>query len=133
MPARRLSGSLLAVPTRVGAARALGVIDTGAERTLGNLAIRKALLRYRGPGDPDARTEVFGATAVVSAGDYPLAPPIQISDVKVGNVNIVFGELHIFEVWRLTRRPALILGMDILGPLDGLVIDHRRLEIQVRA
>lgn len=132
VPARRLSGGLLAVRTKVGDVRAIAVIDTGAERTLGNLALRKALLGNNATTDPDARTEVFGATSQLSAGDYLLAPPIHISDVEVSNVNIVFGEFHIFDVWRLTKRPALILGMDVLGSLSSLVIDYRRNEIQLR-
>jgi len=38
----------------------------------------------------------------------------------------------IFEHWRLTQEPALLLGMDALGLLDALIIDYRRRELQLR-
>ena len=40
--------------------------------------------------------------------------------------------MHIFEHWKLTREPALLIGMDALGLLDTLIIDYRRAELQVR-
>ncbi len=53
-------------------------------------------------------------------------------DLVVRRAEIRFADLHIFEYWRLRSRPALLLGMDVLGALDALVIDYRRKELQVR-
>jgi hypothetical protein len=44
----------------------------------------------------------------------------------------MFSDLRIFEHWRLESTPALIIGMDVLGALDTLVIDYRRNELQIR-
>ena len=38
----------------------------------------------------------------------------------------------IFEHWRLTDEPAMLVGMDALGLLDALVIDYRRHELQIK-
>jgi hypothetical protein len=50
----------------------------------------------------------------------------------VKNAEIMFSDLHILELWGLNSRPALIIGMDVLGSLDTLVIDYRRNELQIK-
>ncbi|MND01625.1 hypothetical protein D3C83_206920 [compost metagenome] len=59
-------------------------------------------------------------------------PPILLGDVLVRNVQITFVDLHIFKHWRLTDEPALLIGMDVLGVLDTLILDYRRREMQIR-
>jgi len=50
----------------------------------------------------------------------------------VRNAEIRFSDLLIFEHWRLASRPALLIGMDVLGQLDTLVIDYALGELQLR-
>jgi hypothetical protein len=40
--------------------------------------------------------------------------------------------LYIFKQWKLTKTPAILIGMDTLGLLDTLIIDYRRHELQLR-
>ena len=40
--------------------------------------------------------------------------------------------MHIFEHWGMVDEPALLIGMDILGLLDTLVIDYRRMELHIK-
>jgi len=40
--------------------------------------------------------------------------------------------LHIFDHWQLRSEPAVLIGMDILGVLNTLIIDYRRNELHVR-
>ena len=54
-------------------------------------------------------------------------------ELIVKNAEIMFSDLHIFEHWQLLSKPALIIGMDVLGALDTLVIDYRRDELQIKA
>ncbi len=49
------------------------------------------------------------------------------------NARINFVDLPIFERWRLSDEPALLIGMDVLGILDTLVIDYHRRELQIRS
>ena len=44
----------------------------------------------------------------------------------------MFSDLHIMDHWQLNSKPALIIGMDVLGSLDTLVIDYRRNELQIK-
>jgi hypothetical protein len=40
--------------------------------------------------------------------------------------------MYIFDRWHLLRDPTLVLGMDVLGTVDVLVIDYRMHQLQVR-
>jgi hypothetical protein len=40
--------------------------------------------------------------------------------------------MFLFEHWNLTREPALLIGMDVLGLFDVLVIDYKLRQMQVR-
>jgi hypothetical protein len=40
--------------------------------------------------------------------------------------------MHIFELWDMGKEPALMIGMDIIGLMDTVVIDYRRRELQIR-
>ena len=133
--AKRVTGGLLAIDARVGLIRTKVIIDTGGERTLGNLALRNALLkRQRNKGlDTDTRhTAIYGATMDMRQGEIAYAPTIKIGDVVLTDVSVVFGDFHVFKVWDLEKSPVLLLGMDVLGVMDQLVIDYQRQELKIR-
>lgn len=131
IPATRLPGGLLAVSARIGGVRAQAIIDTGSERTLGNSALRDALRGRRRPlsKQDSVATSVYGATQEVSDGELQTAPRIELGGVNISEVSVVFGDFHIFDVWNLQHRPALIIGMDVLGTLRALEIDFRQSEL----
>jgi hypothetical protein len=119
------------IEAMVGPVRTTAVIDSGAQVTVGNLALREALARRRGAQDPydDA---IIGVTEDVQQAVRVRIPSIVAGDLLVKNAEIMFSELHIFEHWQLLSKPALIIGMDVLGALDTLVIDYRRNELQIK-
>jgi len=126
--AKRLSGGLFSVPVRIGGVKATAIIDTGSQRTLGNLALRDAL-NAKHPDLVSHQTDVYGATTDVSSGEMLLTPSISMGDVTMANVTVVYGDFHIFEVWELQARPAIIVGMDVLGTSRAFVIDFARSEV----
>jgi predicted aspartyl protease len=133
VPARRVPGGLLAIDAHVGQIRTKVIIDTGGERTLGNLALREALFkRKRFRKDDIQNTRIYGATMDMDQGEVVYAPTIRIGSVSLTDVAVVYGDFHVFKVWDLEKRPTLLLGMDVLGVMDQLVIDYRRQELKVR-
>lgn len=133
VPARRVVGGLLAVDGQVGGVRTKIIIDTGGERTVGNLALRKALMRHKADSESVQLTRIYGATLEMSQGEIGFAPKVHFGEVNLTNVSIVFGDFHVFKVWGLEKRPTMLLGMDVLGVMDQLVIDYRRKELKVSA
>jgi len=118
------------VEVRVGNVKAVGVIDTGAQVTVGNLALREALAKRR-PRDP-IEDVVIGVTQDIQEATRVRIPSIVAGQMIVRNAEIRFSDLHIFDHWRLGSQPALLIGMDVLGRLDTLVIDYARSELQLR-
>jgi predicted aspartyl protease len=121
---------LLMVNGRVGGARQI-IIDTGAERSLGNLPLRDAL-QHRVSRHDRVETTVFGVTSEVSTGTSFLAPTISIGGTRLKNLPVTFDDLHVFEIWNVADEPALVLGMDLLGTLQRFVIDYQRQELQIK-
>jgi hypothetical protein len=72
---------------------------------------------------------VYGATEHVHEGEMRLLPRIRMGPIEVAEVYATFGDFHVFNVWGLTEQPALLIGMDLLGTLDRLLIDYRRGEV----
>jgi predicted aspartyl protease len=123
-------GRLTAFTVMVGGVRTKAIIDTGAQRTVGNNRLRELLLlRKRETEDAD----VIGVTLDVTQGESIRVPPIALGGVEVRNLRITFGEMPIFAYWELTRQPALLIGMDIIGTLETFTIDYKRREMYLRA
>jgi predicted aspartyl protease len=121
---------LLMADVRVGSLRAKALIDTGGQQTVGNLALREALMRHR---PPDAKPEdIIGVSLDVRRGENIATAPISFGTITIRGVRVTFGEMFLFEHWALTREPALMIGMDMLGSVDTLIIDYKMRELQIR-
>jgi len=126
--AQRVTGGLITVTALVGGVRVRAVIDTGSERSLGNLALQDAL-SHRRFAAVSRTTKVYGATSDVVPGDAQRAPTIAIDDMRIADVTLVFGDFHIFKVWNMEDKPALIIGMDVLGTVQSLGIDFQHADL----
>ena len=130
VPLRVVHGGLLIADVRVGMVRAKAIIDTGAQGTVGNLVLRDALMHHR---PRDARHEdIIGVTLDVQGGDNILLPDIDFGNLTIRGVRVTFGDMYLFQHWKMTNEPTLTLGMDLLGSFDVMVIDYNRHELQIR-
>lgn len=125
--ATRTSGGLLMIPGRVGDVHVEAVIDTGAAVTLGNIALHAALLREA--ARKGSHTRIFGVTRQVSDGGMVASPTIFLGPAAIRNLAIVYADIPIFKTWHLQNRPALIIGMNVLGAVDSLVLDYPRARV----
>ena len=76
--------------------------------------------------------DVTGATLDVQAGSRIETPSLALGEIMVRNPAMTFADFAIFEHWKMTEEPAMLIGMDVLGLLDTLIIDYRRKELQVK-
>jgi hypothetical protein len=125
----RMTHGLITLQSQVGKVRTLAVIDTGSERTLGNLALRDALKLRNRTGAEALVTSVYGATQQVERGELWTAPAISIDSLRINDVQVVYGDFHIFKVWGMEDKPAIIVGMDVLGTVGSLGIDFKNQDI----
>lgn len=130
VPLRKLRDNLLAMDIRVANVRAKAIIDTGAQISIGNNALREALMRHN--ARESHKAEIEGVTLDVTRGDTMRAPPIYVGSLIFQSLYVTYADMYIFERWKLNDQPVLVLGMDVLGTVDLLVIDYRLHELQMR-
>jgi hypothetical protein len=130
VPLRVVHDGLLMADVLVGRVRTHAIIDTGSQGTVGNEALRAALLRH--PAYGVRREDIIGVTLDVQSGDNVATPPIFLGKMTLAGVRVTFGDMYLFQHWDMTREPTLLVGMDILGSFDALVIDYRTHQLELR-
>jgi len=132
IPVSMLHG-LLVVDAVMGGVPVKAIIDTGGQVTLGNQALRTALAARRGDGVQEGKLDqVFGSTLDMQVGTRLQIPAIALGTLLVRSPAMTFADFEIFKHWKMTEEPAMLIGMDVIGLLDALVIDYRRQELQVK-
>lgn len=123
--------NLLIVAATIGNLPVRAIIDTGAQASVGNVALQTALRRQI-QRNSRGEDQVTGATGDVQVGIGARISPIVIGDLSIRDAHVTFGDMHIFERWGMADVPAVLIGMDILGLLDTLVIDYQRMELHIK-
>jgi predicted aspartyl protease len=128
---RRRFGQLTVVDTDLNGVQVSVLVDTGAEVSVGNSALRRVLdtRRYADPAGVQ-RVALEGATGELAYGDYGGIPQFRIGALRIGNMRLVYADLHPFALWDLQDKPAILLGMDVLRFFDRVAIDFGRNEIR---
>jgi predicted aspartyl protease len=130
IPVKMRNGRLLMFEMTLGGVRTMAMLDTGAQTTIGNNSLREALSRR---ARKEHETKVIGVTLDVAVAHAITAPPVDIGGIKITGMQVTFGDLYIFQAWKLTNQPALLIGMDVIGVLDAVVIDYRLKELHLKA
>jgi predicted aspartyl protease len=129
LPIKVTNGQLLMFDIRIGSVRTKAVLDTGAQQTIGNNALREALTHRGGDGTDQS---IVGVTLDIAHGRSIPVPPIALGTITIRNMRVTFGDMYIFEQWKMTHEPAMLIGMDVIGTLDTLIIDYKMRELQMR-
>jgi predicted aspartyl protease len=130
IPLTRTANGLLMAWAFVGGIRVKAIIDTGGQVSVANPALLAALEARRRPAKLLPST-ITGATDDVQSGEDTPMPPVTIGPVTIRANYITICDLDIFTRWHMTAEPAMLIGIDTLGLLDKMVIDYRRMELQV--
>ena len=80
--------------------------------------------------DPVAAV-VHGATPDIADGEVQEIKETTVGDMTLSNLAVIFADFHVFKLWGLDKDPAMLIGMDMLGVLERLVIDYRRNEVSM--
>ena len=116
--ARQKLGQLLITDAIVEGVRATVIIDTGAQSSLANLALRD---RIRARRLQEVTTmDVNGVTMV---GDVANVRSLKIQGLALTNVPLAFADAPAFEALGLKDKPVLSLGMQHLKIFDRIAID----------
>jgi clan AA aspartic protease (TIGR02281 family) len=123
-------GYLLNIEANADGIPVRALVDTGAERTLANPALRDALLKHGSAGLTGFR--VAGVIEhQTAAAESATIDAVMLGDLRIRNVHAFSGNLDVFKIWKLEKEPALVLGMDLWSMTRAIAIDFKRKEFQV--
>jgi len=106
------------------------VIDTGAQVSIGNEALRQRL-SHGGKLKRTGMVELQSVTGDKLAGEYMLVRELTVGGVTLKKMPVVFADSHAFKRLGLENTPALLLGMNALRSFDRVSIDFARKKLKV--
>lgn len=122
--ARSRLGQLLITDALVEGVRATVIIDTGAQASLGNLALRERIRAKR--AQAVTTTDVNGVDIV---GQLAFVRSLTFAGLALREVPLTFADTPAFEALGLTDKPTLSIGMQHLAMFDRVAIDFGRQRI----
>ena len=104
------------------------VVDTGAQISVGNEALRQKLFhKAKQSGD----VELQSVTGGKISGKYMVVRELEVGGVTLKDLPIVFADSHAFGPLGLKDRPALMLGMNALRGFEKVSIDFAKKKLRV--
>ncbi|WP_298463742.1 aspartyl protease family protein [uncultured Erythrobacter sp.] len=119
--AKQKLGQLLITNAIVDGVKATVIIDTGAQASLANTALRD---RIRSRHSQEVTT--MDVNGVTMTGDLSYVRSLEIEGLKLTNVPLTFADAPAFEALGLKDEPVLSLGMQHLKMFDRVAIDFSR-------
>ncbi len=116
--ARQELGQLLITNAVVEGVPATVIIDTGAQASIGNLALRERLTTQR--SQEVTTTDVNGVDLV---GQLSYVRSLNLGGLSMQNVSLTFADAPAFEALGLKDQPVISLGMQHLRMFDRVAID----------
>ncbi len=123
--ARRRGDQLIMTNALVDGIKTDVVIDTGAQSTIGNRALQRAMARRRAP----ERTTLTSVTGQQIVADLVFARRVTIGNLDFEDLAMIFADAPPFERLKLSEKPALLLGMGQLRAFQRVAIDFQEKKI----
>ncbi len=121
--ARNSAGRLILSDARLHGKRIDVIVDTGAQTSVGNMALQRLVAERRANRLPFAATELTAVTGEDVPALRTAIKRIVINGMDVNDLPVSFADSQAFRVLGLHDRPALLLGMDSLSLFDRVEID----------
>lgn len=133
VPAQYRSGQLVIFDADVAGVPVRAFLDSGSQVTCGNDVLRQTLIAQR----PEFRehlvqTELISATGQTAPAVLAAMPRLRLGGIGLNNIRAAFAPLHIFSLWGLDDKPAILVGVDVLRNFDEVSLDFGRREVTFR-
>ena len=128
--ARSRYGHLMLVDASFDGERIYVIVDTGAQVTVANGALRRRLERRRRLGTLHP-VEIVSVTGGTIAAEYGIARRITIGGAGIRNLPVAFADVNPFRQLDLLDRPAILLGMDALQLFDRVSFDFANRRVRL--
>ncbi|HYI40955.1 MAG TPA: retroviral-like aspartic protease family protein [Allosphingosinicella sp.] len=128
--ARNRLGHLVMVDASVDGQKVWVILDTGAQTTVANNVLRRKLEK-KGRLRTTVPIILQSVTGGEMAADQTRVKRIRLGGIDINDMPVAFADVHPFAKLGLTKRPALLLGMDALRLFDRVSVDfpNRRVRL----
>jgi predicted aspartyl protease len=124
------NGRLHAFDCGVDGLRAVAFVDTGAEISVGNSQLFDALVANDPSYIKPVSIPLTGVTGGTINGRVTTLKHVRMNALSMDNGNVAIANLQIFDLWGLSGRPALLIGMNWLRRFSSVSIDYRLKELR---
>jgi predicted aspartyl protease len=130
--AKNRLGQLVLVDADANGEEVWVVVDTGGQNSVGNTPLQKLMIKRTPPGGFKS-VELLSVVGDRIPAQYTIIGKMRIGGVQMGNAAVAFVDAHPFKRFGLSRRPALLLGMDGLRSFRKVSIDfaNRRVKFLI--
>ncbi|WP_417595526.1 retroviral-like aspartic protease family protein [Parasphingorhabdus sp.] len=125
--AKRRSGQLIFTDATISGIKVNVIIDSGAQVSIGNMALQKRLLRRSKQLDDDSL--LIAVTGETVGVDFAKVREFRIGRARFASLLVAFADAPPFERFGLADKPTLLLGMDVLRKFDQVAIDFPKRKI----
>ena len=123
--AQRSIGQLIIADALVNDVKTAVIIDTGAQASVGNMALLERLRRSRAFGE-NTMTDINGQDLT---GQVRICESLSIGEMNLTDIPILFVDTPPFDALGFADRPALILGMNELKLFRRVAIDFNKRQV----
>jgi predicted aspartyl protease len=122
-------GQLILVDSDIGGIPVTVIIDSGAQNSVGNLALQRMLEKRRKVRNFSA-IEMTDVTGGKLSAQLALVDSIRIGGFSLTKVAVAFVDAHPFKKFDLLKRPAMLLGMDTLRAFRRVSVDFAQKKVR---
>ncbi|MFN3585004.1 retroviral-like aspartic protease family protein [Phenylobacterium sp.] len=129
VPARKRLGQLTIVGADLNGVPISALVDSGAQGSLCNKPLRdlvRASEIRKGKAAPPEYVKMESLAGEVFRGETVFLPFLKLGGLHLGNVQVSYADMHVFKIWGLEDKPALVLGMDLLMQFEQVALDFGR-------
>jgi predicted aspartyl protease len=122
-------GQLVLADASADGAKVWVIVDTGAQVSIGNEALRRKLFGRKSRRESHP-IQILSVTGGTTPADYTTLEAIRLGGMTINNLPVAFADAHPFRKLGLTKRPALLLGMDALRLFDRVSVDFANRKVR---
>jgi hypothetical protein len=131
LKAHRRDGQLTLVDADVAGISVIAFLDSGAQNTIGNMALRQlALTRY--PRTLWSTLPILSVTGQTIGADFADLPGLRLGGLSLPSWPVAFADLHTFRMWNLIKAPAILIGVDVMSRFQTICLDFRLDQVRFR-
>ncbi len=120
--AKRKAGRMILSSAKIDGMKVDIILDTGAQSSMGNVALRNKL-RRRDRNFDFIPVRLKSVTGTILTGDFTQIREIDVGGLTIRDMPMTFADNYAFTALDLQDRPAILLGMDALKLFDRVLID----------